>query len=63
MNTQEAIDYYGNIKKMADELGVWPQTIYLWGDTPPMGRQYELEIRTEGALKADRQIKNNNQGG
>lgn len=54
MKTQEAIDYYGGIKKLADAIGIWPQVIYTWGDTPPMGRQYELEVKTEGALKADR---------
>jgi hypothetical protein len=27
--------------------------IYQWGDTPPMGRQYELEVKTGGKLKAD----------
>ena len=53
MKTQEAIDYFGTLKKLADALGVWPQVIYQWGDTPPMGRQYELEVKTAGALKAD----------
>ena len=55
MRTQEAIDYYGSVKKLADALGIWPQTIYTWGETPPMARQYELEVKTEGALKADRE--------
>jgi hypothetical protein len=54
MTTQEAIQHYGGIRKLAEELKVWPQVIYAWGDRPPMGRQYELEVKTEGALKADR---------
>jgi hypothetical protein len=54
MKTQEAIDHYGSTKKLADALGIWPQVIYKWGETPPMGRQYELEVKTEGELKADR---------
>jgi len=53
MNTKEAIAYFGSIKALADELKVWPQTIYQWGDHPPMGRQYELELKTKGELKAD----------
>lgn len=53
MKTQEAIDYYGSLKKLADELGVWPQVIYQWGEYPPAGRQYELEVKTSGALKAE----------
>lgn len=57
MKTQEAIDYYGSTKKLADALGIWPQVIYTWSETPPMARQYELEVKTEGALKADREAK------
>ncbi len=59
MKTQEAIDHYGGIKKLADALGIWPQVIYTWGESPPMARQYELEVKTQGAIKADR---NDNQG-
>jgi hypothetical protein len=57
MTTQEAIQHYGGIRRLAEELKVWPQVIYSWGDRPPMGRQYELEVKTEGALKADRDDK------
>ena len=54
MTTQEAIEHYGSVKKLADALGIWPQVIYTWGEAPPMARQYELEVKTQGALKADR---------
>ena len=54
MKTKEAIDYYGSVKKLADAIGVWPQVIYRWGDTPPMARQYELEVKTSGELKAEK---------
>ena len=54
MKTEEAIAYYGSLKKLADVLDVWPQVIYRWGEKPPMSRQYELEVKTEGTLKADR---------
>jgi hypothetical protein len=55
MKTQEAIKHYGSLRKLAEALDVWPQVIYQWGDTPPMGRQYELEVKTAGVLKADKQ--------
>jgi hypothetical protein len=55
MKTEEAIAHFGSLKKLADVLDVWPQVIYQWGETPPMGRQYELEVKTEGLLKADKQ--------
>lgn len=54
MKTHEAIDFFGNVKSLADALGTWPQTIYLWGDEPPMSRQYELEVKTGGKLKASK---------
>ena len=54
MTTQEAIEHFGSVKKLADALGIWPQVIYTWGEAPPMARQYELEVKTQGALKADR---------
>lgn len=54
MKTQEAIVFYGGLRKLAEALDVWPQVIYQWGEKPPMGRQYELEVKTGGQLRADR---------
>ena len=54
MKTKQAIDYYGNIKKLSDVLGIWPHVIYRWGDNPPKARQYELEVKTQGKLKAEK---------
>lgn len=54
MTTQEAINYYGSVKKLADVLGIWPQVIYTWKEKPPIARQYELEVKTQGTLKAER---------
>lgn len=52
MTTKEAIDHFGGIKKLADALGIWAQGVYEWGEEPPMLRQYELEVKTKGVLKA-----------
>jgi hypothetical protein len=54
MKTQEAVDYFKNRKALADALGVWPQVIYQWGEYPPQARQYELEVKTNGHLKAEK---------
>lgn len=54
MTTQEAIKYFGGAKALAEALGIWPQAVYYWGDTPPPLRQYQIEVLTEGALKAQR---------
>lgn len=53
MKTEEAIRWYGGVKRLADALGVWPQVVYKWGERPPMARQYEIQVRTKGELKAD----------
>jgi len=54
MKTKDAIDHFGGIKELASFLGIWAHVIYRWGEFPPMARQYELEVRTNGALKAER---------
>ncbi len=53
MTTKEAINYYGGTKQLARALDIWPHTISRWGDYPPLGRQYELEVKTGGELKAE----------
>ena len=52
MTTQEAIDHYGSVKRLAAALDVFPQAIMGWGEEPPMGRQYELQIKTNNKLMA-----------
>ena len=54
MTTEEAKKYYGGIKPLAEALDIWPHVIYRWGSHPPMARQYELQVKTGGALKAER---------
>ncbi|MCK9506092.1 MAG: Cro/CI family transcriptional regulator [Porticoccaceae bacterium] len=53
MTTQEAKDFFGGIKELAEALGIWPHNISRWGKFPPMARQYEIEIKTKGALKSE----------
>lgn len=55
MKTKEAIDYFGDIKRLAAALDMWPHSIYRWGDTVPLQRQYELQVKTKGALVASTQ--------
>lgn len=52
MKTADAIKHYGSIKALAVALDIWPHTIARWGDTVPKARQYELEVKTNGTLKA-----------
>jgi len=52
MKTREAIAHFGSIKQLAKELDIWPHNVSRWGECPPMARQYEIEVKTEGQLKA-----------
>lgn len=54
MTTQEAINYFGSIKNLAEALGIWPHNVSRWGDRPPMARQYEIQVKTGGKLEADK---------
>jgi len=53
MTTQEAIDFFGGRKELAQALGIWPHTTYRWGAYPPPAKQYEIEVKTGGKLKAE----------
>lgn len=52
MTTQDAIDHFGSKIAIARALGIWHTTISSWGVYPPLGRQYELQVVTDGKLKA-----------
>lgn len=52
VKTKDAIEYFGGTKKLAEALEIWPHVIYRWGEFPPMARQYEIEVKTGGKLKA-----------
>ena len=57
MKTQEAIDHFGSVVRLATALKLKTrQTVYAWGEYPPAGRQYQIEILTNGALKAERDL-------
>jgi len=53
MKTSEAVTYFGSIKNLSEALNIWPHNVSRWGDFPPMPRQYEIEVKTEGKLKAE----------
>lgn len=53
MKTQDAIEHFGGIPELAAALGVTIPAIYQWKETPPGGRQLQIERVTKGKLKAD----------
>ena len=54
MKTQEAIDAFGGIKKLSGFLGVWPQSIYKWGDIVPELREYQIKESKQWKDRADK---------
>lgn len=57
MKTKDAIAHYGDIKKLAAALNMWPHSIYRWGNKVPLARQYELQIKTNGKLSVSKDDK------
>jgi len=55
MTTDEAVAYYGTKQAVSDALGCARTTVAMWGQYPPHRRQRQLERRTQGALKAERE--------
>lgn len=52
MTKEEAIKHFGGAPALAEALGVFRQAVYQW-DEIPAGRQFQIELLTGGALKAD----------
>lgn len=52
MTTEEAAAHYGGVRELALALNLSTAAVYAWGKYPPIGRQFQLEILTKGALKA-----------
>lgn len=56
MNPKQVIDHFGGIPAAAVALGLKAPTIYDWikaGEIPE-ARQYQVEMATAGALRADK---------
>jgi hypothetical protein len=53
MTKTEIINHFGGAKQVAQFLDCFPSAVYTWGDEPPLRIQYELEVRTKGALRAN----------
>jgi len=57
MTTQEVLAHFGSHSSVADALGIRRQSIYLWGEEPPKGRQFQIQVLTKGKLKASATVK------
>lgn len=56
MKTVEAVAHFGNRVRLARALGIEPSAVSQWGEQPPRGRQFQIELLTRGQLKAVRPV-------
>jgi transcriptional repressor of cell division inhibition gene dicB len=54
MRKKAVIKKFGSAAALARALGITRQSVHDWPDEIPEGRQYQLEILTNGELKAQR---------
>lgn len=56
MTPQEVLDYHGSQAEIARVYGCAQSSVFEWFEKGviPDGRQYQIEIGTGGALKADK---------
>jgi hypothetical protein len=52
MKTKEVAAHFGSKTKLADALGISPSAVTMWGETVPEGRQFQLQVLTNGKFKA-----------
>lgn len=56
MTPDQVFEFYGGKTSTANRLGISYQAVQEWdtkGKVPP-GRQFQIEVDTQGALKADK---------
>lgn len=53
MTKSQAIKHFGSTSALAKALGTTYEAIRQWGDEVPDLRQYQIEVISLGALKAD----------
>ena len=54
MKKSDAIEHFGSASNVAKALNIHPAAVYQWPEIVPLRRAYELEIITNGELKAPR---------
>ena len=50
MTTQEAVNHWGGVTKLAEALGLTRDSIYKWGKYPPNETQYKIMVLSGGVL-------------
>lgn len=54
MRTKDAIKRWGSAAALAKALGISRQSVHEWGPEVPELRAYQIEVLSDGALRAPR---------
>lgn len=57
MTYTDVLAHYGTQVAIAKALGITQSTVSAWGGIVPAKYQYQLEVITEGAMRADDQLR------
>jgi len=52
MKKKDVIEHFGSVSSLAEALGITPEAIYQWGDDVPSSREFQIQVITDGKLKA-----------
>lgn len=55
MRKSDVIEYFGSVKAVANALELTSQAVSMWPETVPRNRQWQIDVLTEGKLKAQRE--------
>jgi len=53
MLTNDAVQYFGGRRQLAEALGISRQAVEQWGKVVAKGAAYQLQVITEGKLVVD----------
>lgn len=53
MKTETAIKHFGSAAELARALGINRSAVHQWGESPPVPRQFQIQVVTNGQLKAE----------
>ncbi|MGY3909641.1 Cro/CI family transcriptional regulator [Aeromonas piscicola] len=53
MQKHDVLEHFGSITAIAKAIGISHAAVSKWDETIPKGRAYQIEVLTDGKLKAD----------
>lgn len=53
MKTEDAVAFFGSVKRLSEVLNINRKAIYAWGEKVPHARQYEIEVKTDCQLESE----------